>query len=115
MFIHVEKADKSLDGVNTMLVMQFAKQFEGKVTYLNREEDVGDLGLRYSKTKYRPIDMVYKYEVNFKKVSLLENPVESKALYEASFEDSENFVNYYYEKMACHNQILVLKVTLHSL
>ena len=110
MFIHVEKADKSLDGVNTMLVMQFAKQFEGKVTYLNREEDVGDLGLRYSKTKYRPIDMVYKYEVNFKKVSLLENPVESKALYAASFEDSENFVNYYYEKMACHNQILVLKV-----
>ena len=110
MFIHVEKADKSLDGVNTMLVMQFAKQFEGIVTYLNREEDVGDLGLRYSKTKYRPIDMVYKYEVNFKKVSLLENPVESKALYAASFEDSENFVNYYYENMACHNQILVLKV-----
>ena len=110
MFIHVEKADKSLDGVNTMLVMQFAKQFEGIVTYLNREEDVGDLGLRYSKTKYRPIDMVYKYEVNFKKVSLLENPMESKALYAASFEDSENFVNYYYENMACHNQILVLKV-----
>ena len=109
-FIHVEKADKSLDGVNTMLVMQFAKQFEGIVTYLNREEDVGDLGLRYSKTKYRPIDMVYKYEVNFKKVSLLENPMESKALYAASFEDSENFVNYYYENMACHNQILVLKV-----
>ena len=40
MFIHVEKADKSMDGVNTMLVMQFAKAFEGKVTYLNREEDV---------------------------------------------------------------------------
>ena len=110
MFIHVEKADKSLDGVNTMLVMQFAKQFEGKVTYLNREEDVGDLGLRYSKTKYRPIDMVYKYEVNFKKVSVLDNPLESKELYAASFEDSENFVNYYYENMVCYNRILVLKV-----
>ena len=109
MFIHVEKADKSMDGVNTMLVMQFAKAFEGKVTYLNREEDVGDLGLRYSKTKYRPVDMVYKYEVNFKKVEILENPWESKPLYMESFSDTENFVNYYYEHMAKHNRILVLK------
>jgi len=110
MFIHVEKADKSMDGVNAMLVMQFAKQFEGIVTYLNREEDVGDLGLRYSKTKYRPIDMVYKYEVNFKKTCVLDNPMESRPLYEASFEDSESFVNYYYENMVHHNRILVLKV-----
>ena len=110
MFIHVEKADKSMDGVNTMLVMQFAKQFEDKVTYLNREEDVGDLGLRYSKTKYRPIDMVYKYEVNFKKVEVLENPLDSRKLYEAAFDDTESFVNHYYENMAPHNQILVLKV-----
>ena len=110
MFIHVEKADKSMEGVNTMLVMQFAKAFEGKVTYLNREEDVGDMGLRYSKTKYRPIDMVYKYEVNFKKVSILENPKESRLLYEKSFEDTEAFVNHYYENMVMHNQVLVLKV-----
>ena len=110
MFIHVEKADKSMDGVNTMLVMQFAKAFEGQVTYLNREEDVGDMGLRYSKTKYRPIDMVYKYEVNFKKVEILQNPLESRELYEACFEDTESFVNHYYECMAIHNQILVLKV-----
>lgn len=110
MFIHVEKADKDLDGVNTMLVMQFAKAFEGKVTYLNREEDVGDLGLRYSKTKYRPIDMVYKYEVNFKKIEVLENPLESKSLYEDSFDDSEEFVDYYYQNMAIHNRILAFKV-----
>lgn len=110
MFIHVEKADKSMDGVNTMLVMQFAKAFEGKVTYLNREEDVGDMGLRYSKTKYRPVDMVYKYEVNFKKVEILNNPLESKALYEQSFDDTEAFVNHYYENMVIHNQVLALKV-----
>ena len=110
MFIHVEKADKSLDGVNTMLVMQFAKAFEGQVTYLNREEDVGDLGLRYSKTKYRPIDMVYKYEVNFKKVEILGNPLESRSLYEESFEDSKEFVDYYYTHMATHNHILTLKI-----
>lgn len=110
MFIHVEKADKDMEGVNTMLVMQFAKQFEGKVTYLNREEDVGDMGLRYSKTKYRPIDMVYKYEVNFKKISVLDNPVETRQLYEESFEDTEEFVNHYYENMVWHNHVLALKV-----
>ncbi len=110
MFIHVEKADKSMEGVNTMLVMQFAKQFEGRVTYLNREEDVGDMGLRYSKTKYRPIDMVYKYEVNFKKVSVLEKPLETRPLYEQSFEDTEAFVDHYYQNMVQHNHVLALKV-----
>ena len=110
MFIHVEKADKDMEGVNTMLVMQFAKQFEGKVTYLNREEDVGDMGLRYSKTKYRPIDMVYKYEVNFKRVEVLDDPNESRALYEKSFEDTKEFVDFYYEKMVQRNRVLALKV-----
>lgn len=110
MFIHVEKADKDMEGVNTMLVMQFAKQFEGKVTYLNREEDVGDMGLRYSKTKYRPIDMVYKYEVNFKKVSVLENPIETRPLYEQSFEDTKAFVDHYYQNMVQYNHVLALKV-----
>ena len=88
----------------------FAKQFEGKVTYLNREEDVGDMGLRYSKTKYRPIDMVYKYEVNFKKVEFITNATDSRPLYEACFEDTESFVNHYYDTMAVHNHILALKV-----
>lgn len=110
MFIHVEKADKSMDGVNAMLVMQFAKVFEDKVTYLNREEDVGDMGLRYSKTKYRPVDMVYKYEVHFQKIEVLKAPSDSKALYEASFQDTKEFTDYYYEKMAMQNQILVLKI-----
>lgn len=110
MFIHVEKADKDMEGVNTMLVMQFAKQFEDRVTYLNREEDVGDMGLRYSKTKYRPIDMVYKYEVNFKKVVVLENPLETRQLYEQSFEDTKDFVDYYYNNMVQCNNVLALKV-----
>ena len=110
MFIHVEKADKDMEGVNTMLVMQFAKQFEGKVTYLNREEDVGDMGLRYSKTKYRPIDMVYKYEVNFKRVEVLDDPKKSRTLYEKSFEDTKEFVDFYYEKMVQRNRVLALKV-----
>lgn len=110
MFIHVEKADKSLEGANTMLVMQFAKVFEGKATYLNREEDVGDMGLRYSKTKYRPIDMVYKYELNFRKIEILQNPSECRGLYQDAFCDDEDFENHYFNKMVLKNQILALKV-----
>lgn len=113
MFIHVEKADKSMDGVNAMLVMQFAKVFENEVIYLNREEDVGDMGLRYSKTKYRPIDMVYKYEVHFQKIEILDKPEESKELYEKNFEDTKEFIEYYYENIAINNQILTLKMKEH--
>ena len=62
MFIHVEKADISYDGVYQMLVSCFATHFaEDGVVYINREDDVGDEGLRKSKLSYHPIFLVEKY------------------------------------------------------
>ena len=62
MFIHVEKADISYDGVYQMLVSCFASHFaDENVIYINREDDVGDEGLRKSKLSYHPIFLVEKY------------------------------------------------------
>lgn len=64
LFIHTEKADRSVEGGYQMLVSQFAQQFAGEsVTYINREDDTGDPGLRTSKLAYKPVELLEKYAV----------------------------------------------------
>ena len=69
LFVHIEKADRDLRGAYQMMVSEFVS-FYGKepVVYVNREEDVGDPGLRYSKTSYHPIRLLEKYVVEPKEV-----------------------------------------------
>lgn len=64
LFVHIEKADRELRGAYQMMVSQFVSHFatEG-VSYVNREEDLGDEGLRYSKTSYHPCALLAKYEI----------------------------------------------------
>ena len=54
--IHIEKADRSYDGVYAMINQLFAGEFED-CTYINREEDMGIPGLRQAKSSYHPIKM----------------------------------------------------------
>ena len=61
LFDHVERSLKQYSGIGTYLSNCFVKEFKSK--YVNREEDVGDLGLRYSKSKLRPIEIIEKYTV----------------------------------------------------
>ena len=47
-----------------MLVNQFAAAYgSGDVTYINREEDMGDPGLRRAKQAYHPVELLKKYVV----------------------------------------------------
>ena len=64
LFIHIEKADRTVEGCYQMLVAQFAQLFAGDgVTYINREDDTGDMGLRTSKLSYKPVELLAKYAV----------------------------------------------------
>ena len=63
LFVHIEKADALVRGAYPMLVTEFTKQNLGKASLVNREEDMGDLGLRKSKLKYRPIEIIPKFTV----------------------------------------------------
>lgn len=58
---HVEKCLREYDGVYPYLVNKIAKMFQGKYKYINREDDSGDPGLRFSKEDYHPIFMYDKY------------------------------------------------------
>ena len=64
LFIHIEKADTRYHGSYQMLMNQFARCFvTGTTSYINREEDDGDDGLRTSKLSYHPVALLDKYTV----------------------------------------------------
>lgn len=61
LIIHTEKANIAFDGVYPKIVNSFAKAFATEdVKYINREEDCGEAGLRYSKLSYHPIELLEK-------------------------------------------------------
>ena len=62
-YCHIEKADTQVRGAYQMIVNETAKRAAAGVVYINREEDVGDEGLRQSKMSYHPCFMVRKHLV----------------------------------------------------
>lgn len=75
LFVHIEKALREYPGAYQMLVSQFARTFGDESTqYVNREEDVGDEGLRTSKLSYHPIELLEKYTVAIPLKTSAEHP-----------------------------------------
>lgn len=60
LLVHVEKALADVQGAYAMISQQFAEHEGADFTYLNREEDVGNEGLRQSKMSYRPAFLIEK-------------------------------------------------------
>ena len=61
--VHIEKADVRVAGAYQRIVSGFAATMDAAVTYLNREDDMNDEGLRTSKLSYHPIEILQKYRV----------------------------------------------------
>ena len=76
LIIHVEKALYSHQGAYPTLVQAFAAHFGGNCTYINREDDAGDQGLRTSKLQYLPVRLAGKlrFEVRCEADRLREIP-----------------------------------------
>lgn len=62
-FVHIEKADIRYQGAYQVMVQEFLKHFAGDAEFVNREEDVGDAGLRKSKLSYHPVELLEKSTV----------------------------------------------------
>ncbi len=58
--VHIEKAFADIQGAYTMINQQFAEHEGAGFTYLNREEDMGEEGLRQAKMSYKPVFLVEK-------------------------------------------------------
>jgi hypothetical protein len=68
LFVHIEKSDHNIAGAGESINNLFAKQMCSllpQIRYINREEDVGDLGIREAKLSYRPSIILKKFNVTF--------------------------------------------------
>ncbi len=62
--VHFEKADDRYKGVYQYINQEFAKIIPPSIHYINREQDLGDTGLRQAKMTYRPIGFVKLFSSN---------------------------------------------------
>lgn len=61
---HFEKADPFKEGLSQLVNREFARQLFTDCRYINREQDLGDAGLRNSKLSYHPVELIKKYRAS---------------------------------------------------
>ena len=61
--VHAEKAFPDVRGAYPMINRDFLRDRAASFTYVNREDDAGDEGLRKAKNSYHPVFMHEKYNV----------------------------------------------------
>jgi hypothetical protein len=58
---HFEKADPFMEGLSQLVNREFARLLFTDCRFLNREQDLGEPGLRNAKLSYHPSELVKKY------------------------------------------------------
>lgn len=100
----VEKADINYEGSFAIINQEFVKHLPENYFYINREEDLGDEGLRKAKLSYRP-DILLEKNVLMEKQPLAsfedQNRIkqETRAIWEQVFSDPKEFVDLYFSRV----------------
>jgi hypothetical protein len=63
---HFEKADHFMEGLSQLVNREFARLLFTDCRYVNREQDLGEPGLRNAKLSYHPVELVKKFRVRRK-------------------------------------------------
>jgi hypothetical protein len=61
--IHVEKGNPAIRGIYVALLSEFCSRYFSTLTYVNREQDLGLPGLKFSKESLKPHHMAKKFVV----------------------------------------------------
>ena len=99
-----EKADVSYEGAFNIINQEFVKHLPENFFFINREEDMGNEGLRKAKLSYKP-DILLEKNVIMEKHPLkaFEDQrrikEEVKQLWREVFKDPEPFVNLYFSRV----------------
>ena len=64
--VHIEKATPDRPGLYAVINQNFCAHAFAKTAYVNREQDLGEKGLRRAKLSYHPIRLVEKYRIQLK-------------------------------------------------
>ncbi len=62
--IHFEKGSSEYRGVYQAIHQMFLESLSPGIQWVNREQDLGDEGLRKAKMSYNPVDFLKKYKMN---------------------------------------------------
>jgi hypothetical protein len=58
---HFEKADPFMEGLSQLVNREFSVRLFEECRYINREQDLGEPGLRNAKLSYRPLELIKKF------------------------------------------------------
>lgn len=58
---HFEKADPFMEGLSQLVNREFCRLLFSDCRFVNREQDLGEAGLRSAKLSYRPVELVKKF------------------------------------------------------
>lgn len=100
----VEKADVSYEGAFAIINQEFVRHLPDRYVYINREEDLGDEGLRQAKMSYRP-EMILEKNVVMEKHPLADFEdqdrikEETRDLWRTVFADPEPFIDLYFSRV----------------
>ena len=61
--VHIEKANPEIHELYTMINQQFCEKSWSNVPMINREQDLGEPGLRQAKLSYLPVHLVEKFRI----------------------------------------------------
>ena len=108
--VHFEKAYPDLQGAYPMINQQFVLHEAQDFTYVNREEDTGDLGLRKAKLSYYPDILLTKYyavqsHVVFANEHDRENVMN---LWQTCFGDDWSYIQFYFENRIENENMFVI-------
>jgi hypothetical protein len=63
--IHIEKASPLIPGIYAAINQMFCEHELQNTHFVNREQDLGDDGLRKAKLSYHPVKLVEKFKISF--------------------------------------------------
>lgn len=66
LYVHAEKALRAVHGAPQLICREYAAHADAAVQYINREDDMGDEGLRYAKTSLHPAILLMKHTVIYR-------------------------------------------------
>lgn len=61
--VHIEKANPGISGLYAVINQKFCEKYWSGIPFINREQDLGEEGLRKAKLSYHPVRLVEKYRV----------------------------------------------------
>ncbi|NCA92502.1 DUF2156 domain-containing protein [bacterium] len=71
LYVHIEKGSREYIGSYEFLNNAYASANAEGVTYINREDDANNMGLRKAKESYNPVIRLYNYKVKINKPNIL--------------------------------------------